>query len=52
MMSVNIFKILKEKDVGVDCEKNGTNELTYKTETESLMSKTNLWFPGEESGEG
>ena len=28
-------------------EKNGTNELIYKTETESQMQKTNLWLPGD-----
>ena len=25
--------------------KNDTNELIYKTETDSLISKTNLWLP-------
>ena len=27
-------------------QKNGTNELIYKTEIESQMQKTNLWLPG------
>ena len=30
----------------------GTNELTYKTEAESQMQKTNLWSPGDNRGEG
>ena len=30
--------------------KNDTNELTYKTETVSQTSKTNLWLPNGECG--
>ena len=29
-----------------------TNELIYKTEVESQMSKTNLWLPGDWEREG
>ena len=33
--------------------KNDTNELIYKTETDSQISKTNLWLPkGKRRGEG
>ena len=33
--------------------KNDTNELIYKTETDSQISKTNLWLPkGKCCGEG
>ena len=28
-------------------ERNDTNELTYKTETDSQTSRTSLWLPGE-----
>ena len=31
-------------------KKNDTNELIYKTETDSLTSKTNLWSPRENRG--
>ena len=30
--------------------KKGTNELTYKTEIELRMQKTNLWLPGSKGG--
>ena len=33
-------------------QKNDTNELIYKTETDSQTLKTNLWLPSEESGGG
>ena len=33
-------------------ERNDTNELTYKTETDSQTSRTSLWLPGEGWGEG
>ena len=33
-------------------QKNGTNELIYKTEIESQMQKTNLWLPGGKPGMG
>ena len=29
----------------VDCKKNDTNELIYKTESDSQTQKTNLWLP-------
>ena len=33
--------------------KNDTNELIYKTETDSQILKTNLWLPkGKRGGEG
>ena len=32
--------------------KNDTNELTYKTETDSQISKTNLWLPKGKHGGG
>ena len=32
--------------------KNDTNELVYKTETDSQTSKTNLWLPVGKGGEG
>ena len=31
-------------------QKNGTNELIYKTEIESQIQKTNLWLPGGKGG--
>ena len=34
-------------------KKNDTNELIYKTETDSSQTlKTNLWFPNRKRGEG
>ena len=33
-------------------QKNGTNEPIYKTEIESQMQKTNLWFPREKGSVG
>ena len=30
----------------VESKKNDTNELTYKTETDSETNRTNLWLPG------
>ena len=33
-------------------KKGSTNELIYKTEVESWMQKTNLWFPGDKEGYG
>ena len=35
----------------LNLKRNYTNELTYKTETESQTSKTNLWLQGG-GGEG
>ena len=32
-------------------EKDDTNELIYKTETDSQTSKTNLWLPKGKGGE-
>ena len=32
--------------------KNDTNELIYKTETDSQISKTNLWLPKAKHGGG
>ena len=32
--------------------KNDTNELIYKTETDSQISKTNLWSPKGKGGRG
>ena len=50
----------KERQVSYDIThmwnlilKNDTNELIYKTETDSQISKTNLWLPkGKRRGEG
>ena len=37
----------------VESQKNDTNELIYKTETDSQTQKTNLWLPkGKAEGEG
>ena len=36
----------------VESKEKGTNELTYKTEIESWMQKTNLWLPGDKWGQG
>ena len=33
-------------------KKNNTNELIYKTETDSQTSKTNLWLPKGKRGGG
>ena len=39
--------------IHVGSNKNDTNELIYKTETDSKISQTNLWLPkGKYSGEG
>ena len=35
----------------VETKKNYTNELIYKTETNSQTRIMNLWLPGEKSGE-
>ena len=32
--------------------KNDTNELVYKTETDSQIQKTNLWLPNGKGGRG
>ena len=32
--------------------KNDTDELIYKTETDSQIWRTNLWLPGGKEGEG
>ena len=41
-------KLEKDKYHGLYVEsKKGTNELSYKTEVESQMQKTNLWLPGD-----
>ena len=36
----------------VESKKNDTNELIYKTETNSQISKTNLWLPKGKRGVG
>ena len=36
----------------VELKKNDTNELIYRTETDSQTSKTNLWLPKGKSGGG
>ena len=33
-------------------KKNDTNELIYKTETDSQIQRTNLWLPGGRGGGG
>ena len=33
-------------------QKNDTNELTYKMETDPQTQKTNLWLPEKKGGEG
>ena len=33
-------------------KRNDTNELIYKTETDSQIQKINLWLPGVRMGEG
>ena len=36
----------------VESKKNDTNQLTYKTETDSQTEKTNVWLPKGWWGEG
>ena len=33
-------------------KKKGTNEFIYKTDIESQMQKTNIWFPWDKDSEG
>ena len=49
----------REREISYDIsymqnlKRNGTNELNYKTETDSQTKRTNLWLPGgKDEGKG
>ena len=50
-IQIIILSEVGERQIGYDIPymwnliKNDTNELIYKTETDSQISKTNLWLP-------
>ena len=44
--------MIRYHSCGIQFCKNDINELTYKTETDSQISKTNLWLPKGKRGRG